>query len=136
MSFNFKFKLVGLDLSQRGLDLSRRGLDRDSRSRQQKKVSLDGQENLDSFKKLALTIEISQFCLDTTFQSQKSQSRSRNLSRNLDLDWSRLSRPPRLLKTHTTYIKNMLMKKKKFLIMIRRQTSVFGSILNQNFGQN
>ncbi len=35
------------------------GLYRDSRSRHQKKVSLNGQENLDSFKKLISTIEIS-----------------------------------------------------------------------------
>ncbi len=39
--------------------MSRRGLDRDSRSRHRKKVSLDGRENLDSFKKLVSTIEIS-----------------------------------------------------------------------------
>ncbi len=60
-----------------GLDLSRRGLDQDSRSRHQKKASLDGRENLDSFKKLVSTIEISQFCLDTTIQIQISRSRSR-----------------------------------------------------------
>ena len=42
-----------------GLDLSRRGLDRDSRSRHRKKVSLDSRENLDSFKKLVSTIEMS-----------------------------------------------------------------------------
>ncbi len=53
-----------------GLDLSQRGLDRDSRSRHQKKVSLDGPENLDSFKKLVLTIEI-----------------YRSRSRYLDQDW-------------------------------------------------
>jgi hypothetical protein len=35
-----------------GLDLSRRGLNWDSRSLHQKKVSLDGWENLDSYKKL------------------------------------------------------------------------------------
>ena len=46
--------------------MSRRGLDRDSRSRHRKKVSLDGRKNLDSFKKLVSTIEIS-------------RSRSRNL---------------------------------------------------------
>jgi hypothetical protein len=44
---------------QGGLDLSRRGLDRDSWSRHQKRVSLDGRENLDSFKKLVSTIEMS-----------------------------------------------------------------------------
>ncbi len=48
--------------------MSRRGLDRDSQSRRQKMVSLDGRENLDSFKKLASTIDI-----------------SRSRSRNLDL---------------------------------------------------
>ena len=36
------------------------GLDRDSQSWRQKRVSLDGRENLDSFKKLVLKIEISQ----------------------------------------------------------------------------
>ena len=46
--------------------MSRRGLDRDSRSRHRKKVSLDGRKNLDSFKMLVSTIEIS-------------RSRSRNL---------------------------------------------------------
>jgi hypothetical protein len=65
-----------------GLDLSRRGLDRDSRSRQRKKVSLNGREDLDSFKKLVLTIEISRFCLDTSEKSKKSRSRPRNLSRH------------------------------------------------------
>ncbi len=56
--FYFIFSnLGGLDLSRRGLDLSRRGLDRDSQSRRQKRVSLDGRENLDSFKKLVSTIE-------------------------------------------------------------------------------
>ncbi len=49
-----------------GLDLSWRGLDRDSWSRRQKRVSLNGRENLDGFKKLVLTIKTS-------------QSRSRNL---------------------------------------------------------
>ncbi len=51
-----------------GLNLSRRGLDRDSRSRRQIRVSLNGRENIDSFKKLVSTIEI-----------------SRSRSRNLDL---------------------------------------------------
>ncbi len=50
-------------------------------SRHWQKVSLDSQENLDNFKKLVSTIEKSWFFLDTTFQSQKSGSRSRNLSR-------------------------------------------------------
>jgi hypothetical protein len=44
-----------------GLDLSRH---RKSQSRDR--------ENLDSFKKLVSMIEISRFCLDTTFQSEKS----------------------------------------------------------------
>jgi hypothetical protein len=48
--------------------LYRRGLDQDSRSRRQKRVSLDGREYLDSFKKLVSTIKI-----------------SRSRSRNLDL---------------------------------------------------
>ena len=65
-----------------GLDLSRSCLDRDSRSRHWQRAGLDSRENLDTFKKLVLTIEISRFCLDTTFQSQKSRSRSRNLSRH------------------------------------------------------
>ncbi len=59
-----------------GLDLSRRGLDRDSWSRRQKSISLDGRENLDSFKKLVSTIE-------------KSQSRSRFL----DFVSMRLAKP-------------------------------------------
>ncbi len=68
-----------------GLDLSRRGLDRDSRSWHQKKVSLDGRENLDSFKKLVSTIEKSRFCLDTTIQIQISRSRLRFIETNQDL---------------------------------------------------
>ncbi len=47
------------EISPGGLDLSRRGLDRDSRSQHQKKVCLNSRENLDSFKKLVSTIEIS-----------------------------------------------------------------------------
>ncbi len=66
-----------------GLDLSRRGLDRDSQSQHQKKVSFDGWENLDTFKKLVSSIE-------------KSRSRLRNLDfvstplfspKSLDRDW-------------------------------------------------
>jgi hypothetical protein len=57
------------------------GLDQDSWSQHLQKVSLDGWENLDNFKKLVSTNEKSWFCLDTTFQSQKSQSRLRNLLR-------------------------------------------------------
>ncbi len=43
-----------------GLDLSRSCLNRDSQSRHWQKVSLDGRENLDSFKKLVSTIEKTQ----------------------------------------------------------------------------
>jgi hypothetical protein len=49
--------------------LSWRGLDPESRSWHWQRVSLNSWENLDTFKKLVLTIEISQFCLVTTFQS-------------------------------------------------------------------
>ena len=58
-SYQVKFKKFNPFFNLGGLDLSRRGLDRDSRSRRQKRVSLDGRENLDSFKKLVSTIEIS-----------------------------------------------------------------------------
>ena len=68
-----------------GLHLSWRGLDRDSRSRHQNKVSLNGRENLDSFKKLVSTIEISQYCLDTTIQIQISRSRLRFIKTYWDL---------------------------------------------------
>jgi hypothetical protein len=44
-----------------GLDLSRLCLDRDAQSRHWQKVSLDSQENLDTFQKLILTIEISRW---------------------------------------------------------------------------
>ena len=67
------FNLINLG----GLDLSQRGLDRDSRSQHQKKVSLDIQENLDSFKKLVSTIEISRFSLDEHSQDSTFWSRSR-----------------------------------------------------------
>ena len=40
-----------------GLDLSRRGLDQESRSRHWQRVSLDSPENLNTFKKLVLTVE-------------------------------------------------------------------------------
>jgi hypothetical protein len=43
-----------------GLDLSRSCLNRDSQSRHWQKVSLDGRENLESFKKLVSTIEKTQ----------------------------------------------------------------------------
>jgi hypothetical protein len=49
-----------------GLDLSRRDLDQESQSQHWQRVSLDSQENLDTFKKLVSTIKIS-------------RSRSRNL---------------------------------------------------------
>ena len=42
-----------------GLDLSRSCLDWDSQSRQFQNVGLNSQDNLDSFKKLVLTVEIS-----------------------------------------------------------------------------
>jgi hypothetical protein len=69
------FNLVSLIPKPGGLDLSRRGLNRDSRSRHQKKVSLDGRENLDSFKKLVSTRPKSpksldrdrEICQDMTF---------------------------------------------------------------------
>ena len=53
-------------------------------STEKKKVSLDGRENLDSFKKLVSTIEIEKcwFCFDTSEKSGKSRSRPRNLSRH------------------------------------------------------
>ena len=72
-----------------GLDLSRRGLDRDSRSRHQKKVSLDGQKNLDSFKQLVSTIEISRSRLrnldfvSTRPKSPKSLDRDREICRDM-----------------------------------------------------
>ena len=72
-----------------GLDLSRRGLDRDSRSRHRKKVSLDGRENLDSFKKLVSTIEISRSRLrnldfvSTRPKSPKSLDRDRETRRDM-----------------------------------------------------
>ncbi len=78
--FSF-YELINLG----GLNLSRRGLDRDSQSRHQKKVSLDGRENLNSFKKLVSTIEKSRFCLDTTIQIQISRSRSRFIQTYRDL---------------------------------------------------
>ncbi len=69
--------------------MSRRGLDRDSRSRHQKKVSLDGRENLDSFKKLVSTIEISQSrsrnldFVSTRPKSPKSLDRDQEIRRDL-----------------------------------------------------
>jgi len=69
--------------------LSRRGLDRDSRSRHRKKVSLDGRENLDSFKKLVSTIEISRSrsrnldFVSTRPKSPKSLDRDREIRRDL-----------------------------------------------------
>ncbi len=80
--FSFKTK-VG------GLDLSRRGLDRDSQSRHQKKVSLDGRENFDSFKKLVSTIEISRprsrylDLVSTLPSSHKSLDRDRETHRDM-----------------------------------------------------
>ncbi len=70
--------------------MSRRGLDRDSRSRHRKKVSLDGRENLDSFKKLVSTIEISRSRLrnldfvSTRPKSPKSLDRDLKFSAFLD----------------------------------------------------
>jgi hypothetical protein len=72
-----------------GLDLSRRGLNRDSRSRHQKKVSLDGRENLDSFKKLVSTMEISRSRLrnldfvSTRPKSPKSLDRDQEISQDM-----------------------------------------------------
>ncbi len=70
--------------------MSRRGLDRDSRSRHRKKVSLDSRENLDSFKKLVSTIEISRLrsrnldFVSTRTKSPKSLDRDQEI--RLDLD--------------------------------------------------
>ena len=69
--------------------MSRRGLDRDSRSRHRKKVSLDGRENLDSFKKLVSTIEISRSrsrnldFVSTRPKSPKSLDRDREICRDM-----------------------------------------------------
>ncbi len=89
-----------------GLDLSQRGLDQDSRSRHLQKVSLDSWENLDNFKKLVSTIEISQSrsrnlnFVSTPPSSPKSLNRDRKICRDMkflaNLDslsqsWSRVS---------------------------------------------
>ena len=66
-----------------GLDLSQRGLDRDSQSQHQKKVSLDGRENIDSFKKLVSTIEISRSRLRSLNFVSTPPSRSKYLDRDL-----------------------------------------------------
>ena len=69
--------------------MSRRGLDRDSRSRHRKKVSLDGRKNLDSFKKLVSTIEISRSrsrnldFVSTRRKSPKSLDRDREICRDM-----------------------------------------------------
>ena len=69
-----------------GLDLSQRGLNRDSQSQHQKKVSLDGRENIDSFKKLVSTIEISRSRLrnlDFVSTRPKSLDRDREIYRDM-----------------------------------------------------
>jgi len=71
-----------------GLNLSRRGLDRDSRSRHQKRVSLDGRDNLDSLKKLVSTIEISRSRL--RYLDLVSMSIAKTLLFGRDQDFSRL----------------------------------------------
>ncbi len=68
--------------------MSRRGLDRDSQSRRQKRVSLDGQENLDSFKKLVSTIEISRSRLRNL--DLVSMSLAKTILFGRDQDFSRL----------------------------------------------
>jgi hypothetical protein len=68
--------------------LSRRGLDRDSRSRRQKRVSLDGRENLNSFKKLVSTIEISRSRLRNL--DLVSMSLAKTVLFGRDRDFSRL----------------------------------------------
>jgi hypothetical protein len=94
-----------------GLDLYRRGLDRDSWSQQLQKASLKSRENLNTFKEIVSTVEKSwriSMSLDN-LNAAKSQLKSldfKNLNQdwkswNLDLDlhWSRLSRPPSLTVT-------------------------------------
>ena len=100
-----------------GPDWSRRGLDRDSWSQQLQKVSLKSRENLNTFKEIVSTVEKSwriSMSLDN-LNAAKSQLKSLDLknlnqdwkkacldeSRNLylDLNWSRLSRPPSLTVT-------------------------------------
>jgi hypothetical protein len=68
-----------LPIEPGGLDLSRRDLHRESRSLHWQRVSLDSRENLDTFKKLVSTIEISRskcnrdrdfsICRDVLFQT-------------------------------------------------------------------
>ena len=83
------WKLTWKKVKPGGLDLSRRGLDRDSRSRHRKKVSLDGRKNLDSFKKLVSTIEISRSrsrnldFVSTRPKSPKSLDRDREICRDM-----------------------------------------------------
>ncbi len=85
----FSFILIFIYFYLGGLDLSRRGLDQDSRSRHRKKVKSWLSRKSQQFQKVSLDdrdisieIEKSQFCLDTTFQYQKSEPRPRNLSRH------------------------------------------------------
>jgi hypothetical protein len=62
--------LLSIHLSLGGLDLSQSCLDWESQSQRFQKACLDNRENLNSFKKRVSTIEKSQFCCDTTLQSQ------------------------------------------------------------------
>jgi hypothetical protein len=111
--WNQKSEAEEQEVSLGGLDLSRRGHDRDSQSQHWKKVRIDGRDNLDNFKKLVSTIEKSRSrsCLnskDNLDKFQKLISTDREISisigldrsRNLDLDWSQLSRPPGLTRSH------------------------------------
>jgi hypothetical protein len=66
--------LIWIKIKHGGLDLSQCGLNQDSRPWHWQKVSLDNQE-------VSIKIKKSWLCLNTIFQSQKSQSRLINLSR-------------------------------------------------------
>ncbi len=122
-SFNVTSFLQKCILSRLGgLDLSRSCLDRDSRSRHWQRAGLDSRDFLDSLKnrsrlsrlvstvqktksrhglcpKILIFVEISIETLDLdTFKSwSRHFQKSISTSRNLDLDWSRLSRPPTLI---------------------------------------
>ncbi len=134
-----------------GLNLSQRGLDWDSQSRHWQRVSLDGQENLDNFKKLVLTIEKSwsrlrnldfvstppssfksldqdqEICWDMKFLANlDSLSRSRSrVSQYYHISWSRFLNLSRFLAWSTSKMSRYLDKSQK--------VSIYLESLNENF---
>ena len=120
--------------------MSRRGLDRDSRSRHRKKVSLDGRKNLDSFKKLVSTIEISRSrsrnldFVSTRPKSPKSLDRDRETRRDMTFlaNLDSLSRSRSSVSQYYHSSRSRFLNLSRFLSLKSRKSLDYVEIMSRN----